>query len=341
MFQKVSIFDFDHTVSIRHTFASHALDLYAKTDAPFLYQVGKKHALANTKIGIREYLKHDIKELSAIATFHNNPHFIAGYIAHLLGKELIFLKNKTIYSSSEPLIAINFYQIKGVEAPFLISYIPKVGQAFQETMNELTGKNNQIEFLRRTLLQESWINKKTIIQYYDDSLKNFTAAASLSLINSYLVDDSNPNFMIKTMRLCDPTAEIDDENDLENKPSELISNQLLIERIDWQTEANITGAALLLLGLLLISIGTFGMGGLVASISLLTVGTAASLTGAGFLGYRFFARQPSNDALSQVKPERTHMLNRTRFIDVFAFRKAKFFQQLFKFSDAFWGRPKV
>lgn len=95
-------------------------------------------------MGIEAVLKHNNNdELTAIATYHNNPAYIAGYISRILGKELVF--QETFYST-QPTTAINVYQVAGIERPFLISYLPDLGDAFQTKMNQLAGKNNQINF---------------------------------------------------------------------------------------------------------------------------------------------------------------------------------------------------
>ena len=194
----ISIFDFDRTLTKRHTFPWHSLDSYS---VPYVYETiyenGNAEALVNMKAGAHEQLKHDAEQLGAIATYHNNPAFIAGFIAVLLGKKLIF--KETLLSNSIPVVAINSYEVEGEEKPFLISYIPALGDAFSKTLEKLAGKNNQITFLRATLFEKGLIKEDEMIQYFDDSEENFNHAKTLSLVNSHWVDPKNNVFtVIKT-----------------------------------------------------------------------------------------------------------------------------------------------
>lgn len=185
------IFDFDLTMSKTHTFANHCIDRYQGQDPSLIYQVGKRLAANLLKSNIP--FAHDANHLSAIATFHNNPALIAGVIAHVLGKELQLVETLT---SEEPLVAVNVYQVEDEERPFLVSYIPEVGSAFQERMGQLGNKNHQIKFLQRILLQQQQITPSTTFEFYEDTNENYLAAQQLPGMNCHLVGKFNPQFTI-------------------------------------------------------------------------------------------------------------------------------------------------
>ncbi|VEB39001.1 Uncharacterised protein [Legionella sainthelensi] len=200
MAKKITILDFDQTVSIQHTFSEHCLENHHNQSVTDIYELGKNHAAQNVKMGIEAVLKHnDNDELTAIATYHNNPAYIAGYISRILGKELVF--QETFYST-QPTTAINVYQVAGIERPFLISYLPDLGDAFQTKMNQLAGKNNQINFLTQVLNHKSQIDKNSIINFYDDTQKNYTNAKELSKVNSFWVQGNNSSFSLQERHFC-------------------------------------------------------------------------------------------------------------------------------------------
>jgi len=168
-------FDFDETINKNHTCEQFCA---AKCPSNIAYSEGKKHAQTNTKNGMENFLKHDDEEdgnTSAIVTFHDNPNFIAGYIAHILGKELQLVKCFNILNT-----AINEYCINGIKKPFYISYIPN---DFPLEDN----KNLQLTALHEVLLENKWIKKDTLLSFYDDSSTNCNAAKELRFITSYLV----------------------------------------------------------------------------------------------------------------------------------------------------------
>lgn len=199
--KKITILDFDQTISIQHTFSEHCLDNHQNQSATDIYQLGKNHAIQNVKTGIEAVLKHnDDDELTAIATYHNNPTYIAGYVSRILGKELVF--QETLYST-QPTTAINVYKVAGIERPFLISYLPDLGSAFQTKMSQLAGKNNQINFLTQVLNNKGQIDTNNfIINFYDDTQKNHLNAKELSKVNSFLVQGNNSNFSLQEQHLC-------------------------------------------------------------------------------------------------------------------------------------------
>lgn len=210
-----SIFDFDQTISIKHTFADHALELALQAkNVDQQYEIGKKESQTNTKQDLELVLKHDANNLSAIATYHNNPNYVAGYIANHLKKELTLVE--TTYSSNEPIVAIAHYKVEGIDKPFLISYLPHQEDKFQSTMAQLGNKNKQIEFLRQTWLEKQLIQRTTVIDFYEDSETNFLGARGLKYIkgnlvnmfNTFKITDTDP-VTIKTTLDANKIAQLD------------------------------------------------------------------------------------------------------------------------------------
>lgn len=195
-----SIFDFDQTISIKHTFRNFKLG--AVDPSANHFELGKKHALGNIKKQIENYLKHDNDNLSAVATWHNNADFIAGYLAIVTGKELTL--EKTMHSK-DGLIAINQYRVTGVNKPFLISYIPHANDdAFQNALTLLKNKNRQIAWLHKKMLKQQLIQEDSIIDFYEDTRKNFEEAKKLPYIKSHLVDNTGIYFNIIEMQRVSP-----------------------------------------------------------------------------------------------------------------------------------------
>ena len=185
-----AIFDFDQTLTIEHTFREHAIENDSST--PDQYALGRMYGKDNIKDGVDAVLKHDEQNLSSVATFHNNPGFVAGNISAILKKELTLVDTilKTIAtpgSSKKTEIAINVYKVEGIDKPFLISYLPHEGCKFESAMGILGNKNAQIEAIREFWLTKEFIKCTDNIDFYEDSLKNFNDAKSLGYINGYLV----------------------------------------------------------------------------------------------------------------------------------------------------------
>jgi hypothetical protein len=184
--QRTNIFDFDETISVKHTFHDYKME---KKGHENQYELGKRHAKNNTKSNIDLFFKHnDHQHTCAIATYHNNPQFIAGYVAHILNKEL-HLEN-VIESHNSPKTSINQYKIEGIDKPFFISYIPETGTAFGQKTKDLRNKNKQLSALREVLLKEGIILETWDIHFYDDTQKNYDGASELNFVNSYSVTKS-------------------------------------------------------------------------------------------------------------------------------------------------------
>ena len=82
----ISIFDFDRTITKMHTFQKYRIENYHGAHLSDSYSDGLMDAETNTKRDMKTHLRHDEHEITAVATYHNNPSFIAGYISFILGK---------------------------------------------------------------------------------------------------------------------------------------------------------------------------------------------------------------------------------------------------------------
>lgn len=196
---EVRLFDFDRTFNQEHTFGHNNKLAHKNLTPEQSYQTGKEHALTNLKLGLANWFKHDDSgNTSAIVTFHNNPNYIAGYVAVLLGKELIAEPSDEDNSNE---IGLARFKVVGLEQPFFISYINRTGAEFDQTIKALLNKNKLIEKMR-TLFQKSGILKDgDIIKFYDDDQKNYLAALSLGEIESTLVYGALPSFTPRQTRL--------------------------------------------------------------------------------------------------------------------------------------------
>lgn len=192
----VSIFDFDWTITILHTYKSTAVESGELTG--FLeaeYEYGHFDAMTNTRSGLQDYLRHDDEEnTSAIATFHNNHSMIAGYIASFSGRRATFNSTRV---SEDGLCAVSFYALEGINKPFLISWIPASGSVFKETLTKLgDNKNYQLEFLRKVMQESGLIEADERIHFYDDTPRNCEFARALPNIEVNQVQRSGSAFKI-------------------------------------------------------------------------------------------------------------------------------------------------
>lgn len=181
-----SIFELDETLSKTHTFREYCLD--EAEELVNQYELGKTIGLTNIKNGVNAFFKHDEQNLCGIATSHNNPAFVAGNIASILHKDLNLIE--TNYSQTKPVIAINQYKIAGLDNPFYISYLPQVGDEFQEARRELGNNNRQIHFLRQTWIDKQLIQRTATIDVYQSDFKNHLAAQNLNYVNGHDVAHS-------------------------------------------------------------------------------------------------------------------------------------------------------
>lgn len=185
--KEIFIYDFDHTITQKHTFSFASLPKFNNSE------FNKVDAISNLKQNLT--LQHDAENLSMIASYHNNPDFIANYVSVHLGQELV--KQETILDHDFPNLAINVYHVSGGDRPFYIAYIPKQGLEFQTALQTLAGKNQHINFLRNVLFQRQEIpSPTTAVHFYDDDRKNYQQAQGLANVTCHLVNASDSKFSI-------------------------------------------------------------------------------------------------------------------------------------------------
>ena len=189
----LNIFDFDCTLTKKHTFNDFRLEHYIFSDNII---VGQNAADGFKKSGIERFLKHDSQQVSAVATSHNNPDFIAGFIGQILNKKFTLIR--TDYLQKPTTTAVNYYEVEGTEAPFLISYLPKYDQAFQSAIAQLkaTGKNCQINALRDIYLKNQWVSAESDTTFFDDTKENYEEAKKLPQMIAHLIDPNKPQFSV-------------------------------------------------------------------------------------------------------------------------------------------------
>ncbi|MCC5792549.1 MAG: hypothetical protein JJT82_08095 [Legionellaceae bacterium] len=178
---RLRIFDFDQTITIKHTFKNRHLT-----------------PENNLKANIDEVFKHSTDEIAAIATYHDDPEYILNYVAKILQVE-----RATISLTGKPLryqhANLHAYCIPGQDKPLLISALPKDDyNKHQKALNEM-GKNTQIAHILLYLTEHYAIQPQDIrLQFYDDSLKNCQKATYFTPIvadlERYFVPDSQPTF---------------------------------------------------------------------------------------------------------------------------------------------------
>ena len=176
----LNIFDFDCTLTKKHTFNDFRLEHYIFSDNII---VGQNAADGFKKSGIERFLKHDSQQVSAVATSHNNPDFIAGFIGQILNKKFTLIR--TDYLQKPTTTAVNYYEVEGTEAPFLISYLPKYDQAFQSAIAQLkaTGKNCQINALRDIYLKNQWVSAESDTHLIDPNKPQFSVIESFKSLD--------------------------------------------------------------------------------------------------------------------------------------------------------------
>lgn len=262
-----AIFDFDCTLTIKHTFREHAIEnaRFAQNQ----YFLGQAKGKENIKHGVDAILKHDEQGLSAVATYHNNPEFVAGNISAILKKELTFVRTirKEIHNAGsleKTIIAINVYRVEGIDKPFLISYLPHEGDEFLSAQYILKNKNAQIMAIRQFWLKEGLIKPTDTIDFYDDSRQNFDGATSLDYINGHLVTGSSKVHLVETSY----KAAI--------KPSQASSSMSNISMMVLGGFIAVAGIAAIAIAFTVLHAATLGIPVLLAG-----AGMAAVLTGCG------------------------------------------------------------
>lgn len=192
--ESICISDFDQTITTQHTFKNFNLTKHLDKNTEALFSLGKEY-YSPTKIRnkLSNYLIHNNEALFAIATHHNNPAFIAGFLSGYLGVDLKF--EESHFSETSP-IAINQYQVPGIDRPLLISYIPRTGTEFDAAINQINYKNDQLLFLKDMLLKKGHINAESLIHFYDDSRRNCANSRLLESVIVHEVASSGDQFWL-------------------------------------------------------------------------------------------------------------------------------------------------
>jgi hypothetical protein len=203
---RIKIFDFDLTLTQTHTFEEKALDVFDSRLSPQdLMQWGAHEAraiaaggLGNVKEGLNDLLSLEGKNLFCIATYHNNPDFIAGYLQVVLGKEILFTNEFEVSPSGNS--AVKTYWVNdpatGTGKPLFISYIPKLGAEFVEARVALINKNEQINCLEKKLREKGFMVKDTPIDFFDDGERHVLDAQVLGNISTHWVKPGKSPFTI-------------------------------------------------------------------------------------------------------------------------------------------------
>ena len=200
MANQIIVFDFDQTLTKIHTFSTRSLDAtYEGARAEDHIREGSTDAHANLKEGLKDstspLFSFEADHLFCIATYHNNPDYIAGYLQVLLGKTIMPSVEPTKYSHGDD-IAIKNYDVDGSDKPLLISFIPQVGPAFGAARRRLTGKNEQICFLEEILQSKFLMEPGALINYYDDDPVNIEKAMALPHVRAHRVDGGASSFKL-------------------------------------------------------------------------------------------------------------------------------------------------
>ncbi|QDQ39649.1 hypothetical protein E3226_004155 [Legionella geestiana] len=178
---RVAIFTFDHTLCKKPTFyffKNLCVDFdESRKHSPLLhftfqqsdYEKGKKDATDFLKADASSWFLHNEDYISAIATFHSFPDYIAGFLATMLGKELKRLDTHTVAPTENHLIAS--YEVEGVSRPVLIAYInPLVDRQLAITSDNW--KSEQLSDLRGVLLKNNWLRDDESVHFYEGVCRN-------------------------------------------------------------------------------------------------------------------------------------------------------------------------
>jgi hypothetical protein len=167
----LNIFDFDETISKKHTFRDRSLS-----------------PETNIKKDIEKYLRHDDDVISAIATYHDDPGYIKAYVEKVLGKTLT-----AVNVNSDEHHVITEYSVEGHDVPFYICSLVAENFGYHHGKVKPTGKNTQILAIKSALANKG-IAKSIETNFYDDSNHNFEMAKGLPNLSSHLIPGYYSNF---------------------------------------------------------------------------------------------------------------------------------------------------
>lgn len=151
--KQLDFFDFDQTVSIRHTFKH-------QHDETFDHH-------HNIKSGL-PLVHHDGKTIAAIVSYHNNPELIMTYLETHLNQSMKKIKQMTTEHE-----VLSIYEVNGQKTPLLISTLPDDDHYDAHlAYHQAHGKNKQLKTVYDYLKKHHCIHRKTSFHYYDDTAKN-------------------------------------------------------------------------------------------------------------------------------------------------------------------------
>jgi len=181
----VHFYDFDETITPKHTYKEQGLTYGYEYDNAFLLESmnrGYAYAQTSLKEGLREHCKHDDEKFSAaIITYHNNPWFIAGYMAHVLNTPLETLQCMGPQAKAAAFAVFGF-QITGLNKPLLITC------RTEDVLDERKGKNDMILLTKKVLEEGQYVSKNAQYSFFDDDYQNVhTAWKHLSFLNCHQV----------------------------------------------------------------------------------------------------------------------------------------------------------
>ena len=196
--KKVSIIDFDLTMTCWHTFKQNQIANMENNSPDERVEAGRwtaermKCLKTNIHRGVAPF-QFAGDDLFCVATYHNNPDFIMGYLGHMMGEKIIHTQSYIAQNG----LAIRQCQLKSSDKPLLISYINASNEPeFGRTIADLHGKNEQIEFLRAILSQEGIIGAGSTCDFYDDDPNNIALAGQLFNLRTHQVATGGDLFQV-------------------------------------------------------------------------------------------------------------------------------------------------
>ena len=199
MTNHVSVLDFDLTLTKEHTYRKSRLDVMQQEGqtAEERIEIGRQAADNNLKDNLKNtsnpLLSLEGDNVFAIATYHNNPDYIAGYYEAISGKTVTPIPDSVKYSEDGK-VALRQYQVQGIDKPFTVSYIPALGQDYQNIIANLDGKNEQMNLIQQTFESSALMNHDDPMHLYDDSRPNIEAANTRVNTVAHQIDDHDPAF---------------------------------------------------------------------------------------------------------------------------------------------------
>ena len=207
----LKIFGFDQTLTIRPTSVdNHINKLVVKLNEEEEILRGEQHAANNLK-DFSHYpglFRLDEGHIFAIATFHTNPHFVAGYLRRILGRKLVY--HSTTWKDGSQ-IGISQYTDSGSQKPVLICF------NHPAILPQAVNKYAHVLLLKERLTELNAIeNAVEVTNFYDNTLY-----------------DRLPNTAHHIVNINSDKFDVSDSNGLEGYPSsddakERFDNALLI-----------------------------------------------------------------------------------------------------------------